>query len=75
MTKFEVQENTICGGWVNTWHKWDDDNEIPMTFDSFGEALLELDNYLYDYEKAYKMGDISSPENRDNFRIVEIQNA
>jgi hypothetical protein len=71
---FEVQELTICDGWINTWHEYDDDNdEIPMQFDSFKAALEELDQYLYDYEKAYNMGDISSPENRDNFRIVEVK--
>jgi hypothetical protein len=72
--KFEVLENTICGGWVNTWHEYDDDNnEIPMRFDSFEEAVEELDNYLDDYEKAYKIGDIESPEDRNNFRIVEVK--
>jgi len=71
--KYEVQENTICDGWTNTWHEYDDDNnEIPMRFDSFEEALLELDNHIDDYEKAFKMGDIERPEDRDNFRIVEV---
>jgi len=69
--KFEVQENTICDGWVNTWHEYDDDNnEIPMTFDTFEEALVELDEFLYDMTKAYNMGDISILEDRENFRIV-----
>lgn len=71
---FEVQELTICDGWANTWHEYDDDNnEIPMQFDSFKAALEELDQYLYDYEKAYNMGDINSPEDRDNFRIIEVK--
>ena len=74
MTKrYQVQEHTICDGWTNTWHEWNDDNEeIPMTFDSFKEALEELDEHLYDMEKAYNMGDISTPEDRENFRIVEV---
>lgn len=76
MSKYEVQEYTICDGWVNTWHEWDDDDEeIPMTFDSVKEAIEELDNHLYDMQKAYNMGDISSPDDRANFRIVEIQYA
>jgi hypothetical protein len=76
MSKFEVQEHTICDGWVNTWHEWDDDNnEVPMTFDSFAEAVTELDEHIYDMDKAYKMGDISIPESRFNFRIVEVENA
>lgn len=74
MKRFEVQENTICDGWVNTWHEWDDDNnEIPMTFDSFADALLELDSFLYDMDKAYNMGDISIKEDRFNFKIVEVR--
>ena len=75
MTKrYEVQQDTICDGWTNTWHEYDDDNnEIPMRFDSFADALLELDEHLYDMEKAYNMGDISTPEDRNNFRIVEVK--
>ena len=73
MPKFAVLENTICDGWVNTWHEWDDDNnEIPMTFDSFAEAVEELDSHLYDMDKAFNMGDISIKEDRNNFRIVEV---
>jgi hypothetical protein len=72
--RYEVQEATICDGWTNTWHEWDDDNnEIPMTFDSFKEALEQLDEHLYDMEKAYNMGDIDSPDDRKNFRIVEVE--
>jgi hypothetical protein len=74
MKRFVVQENTICDGWVNTWHEYDDDNnEIPMTFDSFADALLELDSFLYDMDKAYNMGDISIQEDRFNFKIVEVR--
>jgi len=74
MTKrYEVQEATICDGWTNTWQEYDDDNnEVPMAFDSFAQAVEELDSHLYDMEKAYNMGDISTPEDRDNFRIVEV---
>jgi hypothetical protein len=73
-TKFEVQQRTICDGWTNTWHEYDDDNnEIPMTFDTFDEALLELDEHLYDMEKAYNMGDIESPDDRNDFRIVWVR--
>jgi len=73
MPKFEVQTDTICDGWVNTWHEYDDDNEeIPMTFDSFKEALDELDAFLYDMEKAFNMGDIEIPYNRNEYRIVKV---
>lgn len=71
--RYEVQTLTICDGWINTWHEWDDDdNEIPMQFDSFEAALMELDNYIDDYQDAYEAGDISAPENRDDYRIVQV---
>jgi len=74
MKRFEVQENTICDGWVNTWHEFDDDNnEIPMRFDSYEEAMDELEGNIYDMQKAWNMGDIESPEGRENFRIVEVE--
>jgi hypothetical protein len=74
--KYEVQQDTICDGWVNTWHEYDDDNnEVPMLFDSVKEAKLELKSHLYDMRKAYQMGDISEPYAADEFRIVEIENA
>ena len=41
-----------------------------MIFDTFEEALVELDEFLYDMTKAYNMGDISILEDRENFRIV-----
>ena len=44
-----------------------------MIFDTFGEALLELDNFLADEIKAYNMGDIESPYKRDEFKIVEVK--
>jgi hypothetical protein len=73
MPKFEVQENTICDGWTNTWHEWDDDNnEIPLVFDSYGEAMEELQGNIYDMHKAFNMGDISIKEDIANFRIVEV---
>ena len=72
--RYEVQQLTICDGWTNTWHEYDDDNnEIPMTFDSFDEAVMELDNYIDDYQDAYQLGNIDAPEDRANFRIVEVQ--
>lgn len=70
---YEVQELTICDGWINTWHEYDDDNnEIPMRFDSFAAALMELDNYIDDYQDAYEAGDIENPEDRSRFKIVQV---
>ena len=62
-TKFEVQTKTVADGWVNTWHE----NDEPMLFDTFGEALEELDDHLDECLKAF-----GNAENRDNYRIVQI---
>ena len=73
MTKFEVQHYTLCDGWVNTWSDYDeDDNETPSTYDSFEDALNELDSFLDDEQEAFEEGNIESPYDRDEFRIVEV---
>jgi hypothetical protein len=40
--------------------------------DTICDGWTNTDEHLYDMQKAYNMGDISTPEDRDNFRIVEI---
>ena len=72
---YEVQENTLCDGWINNWHEYDEENnQIPSTFKSIKEAQYELDSYLWDIEKAFIRGDIESAEDPVNFRIVEVKN-
>lgn len=74
MTKrYEVQHYTLCDGWVNTWSDYDEDgNETPSTYDSFEDALNELDSFLDDEQEAFEEGNIESPYDRDEFRIVEV---
>jgi len=74
MTKrYEVQHFTLCDGWVNTWSDYDEDgNETPSTYDSFEDALNELDSFLDDEQEAFEEGNIESPYDRDEFRIVEV---
>ena len=73
--RYEVQQDTICDGWTNTWHEYDDDNnEQPTTFDSIDEAVAELDEHLNECLKEFRRGNISAPYNRSEFRIVEIEN-
>ena len=43
-----------------------------MTFDTYAHAVEQLEEHLYDYQKAFNMGDVDSPEDRENFRIVEV---
>ena len=74
MTKrYEVQHFTLCDGWVNTWSDYDEDgNETPSTYDSFDDALNELDSFLDDEQEAFEEGNIESPYDRDEFRIAEV---
>lgn len=72
--KFEVQHYTLCDGWINTWSDYDEDgNEKPSTYDSFEDALNELDSFLDDEQEAFEEGNIESPYDRDEFRIVEVE--
>ena len=75
MTKrYEVQHYTLCDGWINTWSDYDEDgNETPSTYDSFEDALNELDSFLDDEQEAFEEGNIESPCDRDEFRIVEVE--
>jgi hypothetical protein len=74
MTKrYEVQHYTLCDGWINTWSDYDEDgNEKPSTYDSFEDALNELDSFLDDEQEAFEEGNIESPYDRDEFRIAEV---
>lgn len=74
MTKrYEVQHYTLCDGWINTWSDYDEDgNETPSTYDSFEDALNELDSFLDDEQEAFEEGNIESPYDRDEFRISEV---
>lgn len=75
MTKrYEVQHYTLCDGWINTWSDYDEDgNETPSTYDSFEDALNELDSFLDDEQEAFEEGNIESPYDRDEFRIAEVE--
>jgi hypothetical protein len=73
MPKFEVQHYTLCDGWINTWS--DGETGEPTVYDSFEDALNELDSFLADEEEEYTNGNIESPYSRDEFKIVEVQDA
>ena len=73
MAKFEVQHNTICDGWVNCWTTYDDNGDgVPTTYNTYEEALSDLQDYIADTEDAAKVGDLAEPYYIDDFRIVEL---
>lgn len=69
MTKFEVQEFCLCGGWTNTWN---DDNGATR-FDSREAAQAELDAFLKETEHEVDAGNLDDYTSIDDFRIVEVQ--
>ena len=71
MPKFEILQNTICDGWVNTWTR---DGE-PEYFDSFADAVEDLDTFLMDTQESFEQGYLSSMYKREEFKIVEVKNA
>lgn len=70
MPKFEIQHYTLCDGWINTWS--DGETGEPTMFDSFEDAVEELDQFLLDEEEAYFNGYIEDKYQRSEFRIVEL---
>lgn len=68
MSKFEVQEYCIFGGWKNTWS----DDGQPSRFDSLAEAEEELHAHLVDCQEAYKAREMLDYVDEDSFRIVEV---
>lgn len=68
--RYEVQHFTLCDGWINTWH--DGETGEPTTYASFADALADLDDFLDDEAQEYEQGNIESPYERDEFRIVQV---
>ena len=73
--KYEVQHYTLCDGWINTWRICHDDGSDELEyFDSIEDAQSCIDEFLADEQEAFEEGNIESPYERDEFRIVEVQN-
>jgi hypothetical protein len=71
--KYEVQHYTLCDGWINVWRICHDDGSDELEyFDSIEDANLCLDQFLADEQEAFEEGNIESPYDRDEFRIVEV---
>ena len=68
MSKYEVQENFLCGGWTNAWHTDDE----PTIFDSYEDAKAELDWFFQECQEAVDSGNMTDVPDRNDFRIVKI---
>ena len=69
---FEVQHYTLCDGWINTWTDIIDGKDVSSVFNSFDEALACLDEFLTDTLDAFVDGNLSDSYDRNDFRIVKI---
>ena len=70
MKQYEVQEFTLCEGFINTWR---DENDAPSYFDTEAEAEAELTSFLKDMREAYRLGHMADYPLRSDYRIVEAR--
>lgn len=74
MAKFEVQQFTLCDGWINTWLNWDNNGDVtPDIFNSYADASMALDEFLDDMLYEFNQGNIESMYERDEYRIMEVE--
>ena len=71
---YEVQEYTLCDGWINTWTTYDDDgNEVPSQFTSEQGAKEELEDFFYQCREAVEDGNMEDVPDREDFRVVKVE--
>ncbi|CAB4129379.1 hypothetical protein UFOVP118_19 [uncultured Caudovirales phage] len=71
--KYEIQEYTICDGWINNWSTMDEDGTVHKTyFVNEEEAKTELDCFFYEMMDAVEAGNMEDAPDREEFRIVEV---
>lgn len=60
---YEVQTNLVFGGWTNCWTQ----DNTPLTFDSYEEALAEIKETIDDYKKENIEG-----YSIEDYRILKV---
>lgn len=71
---YEIQQFTICEGWVNTWTiHFEDGSTAPETFPTEAEALAALAEFLTEIAEEIAAGqrDADDGYDSDEFRIVK----
>ena len=72
--KYEVQEYTLCDGWINNWSFEDDSGKSNKTyFDTREAANNELINFIDDCLEEVRNGNMPDAPEYNDFRIVEVQ--
>jgi hypothetical protein len=70
MSKYEVQEYCLFGGWTNTWTTDDE----PTIYDTWEEANAGLKDFFRQMNQSFKNGEIEDVPDEDEFRIEEVEN-
>ena len=71
---YEVQQFTLCQGWINTWAVLHEDGySEPETFATEADAEAAIIEFLDEIEEEIVVGQRSRDEgySRDEFRIVK----
>ena len=66
---YQVEQFTLCDGWVNTWHI----DDKPHLFETREQAILELAEFYSDMAEAYEDGHVDTPIKANDYRIVEVK--
>lgn len=73
--KYEIQQYTLCDGWINTWSIEEGGVSKPLVFDTKEEAQKELDDFLREIAEEIEYVE-REPENgydAEDFRIEEVK--
>lgn len=76
---WEVQQNTLFGGWVNTWTETTDSPdgmiEQPCVYSTEQEAKEALQEFLDDVQAEIDAGDRAPDEgfSEEEFRVAEVK--
>lgn len=68
--KYEVQEFTLCDGWVNNWTVQEGDKMCPEIFENAEDARRAIYKFFEDIGQENKtfMGGFD----RENYRIMHV---
>jgi len=71
--KYEVQEYTLCDGYINNWSSTDENgNTLKTYFDTKEDANHALINFIDDCLDEVRDGNMPDAPEYSDFRIVEV---
>lgn len=73
---WEVQQDTLCQGWVNTWSiEGEDGTYVPQTFETEAEAQAEIDEFLCEIALQIERGERDADAGYDasEFQVAQIE--